>query len=282
MLKKSPLLTFVVLLAGVWLNSCQEPENLGPVEEGIPEEIKTQFTELGFDTSDLEYIVQDNPITGEEAIEYYVVEGDIKITPVQLQEMLKSGVHHTGAVEEQYRTTNLVTGLPRTIRVIGYTGGVYALDSKMRRGLSWAINNYNRLNTNLEFTLNFGTNWQAYDIVVYRVSGSAGGSAGFPSGGDPYQFVQIFSGTSAFSTNVVEHVMTHEIGHCVGLRHTDWFNRSLSCGTGGSEGQAGVGAIYIPGTPEGYDPNSVMLACFSSNEDGEFGNFDEVALEYLY
>ena len=75
--------------------------------------------------------------------------------------------------------------------------------------------------------------------------------------------------------------MTHEIGHCLGLRHTDYFSRA-SCGQNTNEGSAGVGAIHIPGTPTGIDWNSVMLACFSSNEDGEFGFYDEVALEFLY
>jgi hypothetical protein len=196
--------------------------------------------------------------------------------------MSKSDLHHFGPVGEQYRTTNLVSGLPRTIRVIGYTGGGNALTSKMRTALQMAVDNYNALNMGLSFTLTFGTNYGSYDIVVYRVGGSAGGSAGFPSGGNPYKFVQIFSQTNNYSTNVVEHVITHEIGHCLGLRHTDFFNRSLSCGSGGNEGSGGVGAIHVPGTPTGFDPNSVMLSCFSSSENGEFGNYDRVALEYLY
>jgi hypothetical protein len=73
-------------------------------------------------------------------------------------------------------------------------------------------------------------------------------------------------------------------GHTIGLRHTDFFNRSISCGTGGDEGEAGVGAIHIPGTPEtvNVDMNSVMLSCFTSYESGEFSNFDISALEWMY
>lgn len=272
------LFSVLVMFLAFGFTSCTSEEE--PQADEISDEVLAQFTDLGFDVSDIQMISHFNPLTEETSMQYQL-EGDILIPERQMREMLDSDVFHIGAVGEQYRTSNLVSN-NRTIRVIGYTGGSFALDNTMRTALQWAINNYNRLNIGLNFTLAFGTNYQAYDMVVYRVSGGGGGSAGFPSGGDPYQFVQIQSGTSGFGTNVTEHVITHEIGHCLGLRHTDYFNRSLSCGNGGNEGSGGVGAIHIPGTPTGFDANSIMLACFSSNEDGEFGPFDEVALEYLY
>jgi hypothetical protein len=262
--------------------SCND-QGISPEKSGtISEAVKAQFTNLGFDVSDIRAISADNPFQKSTGKMNYLLEGDIVITPENLAAMSESDVHHIGPVGEQYRTNNLVSGNPRTITILGYTGGSNALDTKMRTALQMAVDNYNALNMGLSFTLAFGTNTAAYDITVYRVSGSAGGSAGFPSGGDPYQWVQIFSQTSNYSTDVVEHVMTHEIGHCLGLRHTDYFNRSLSCGSGGNEGSGGVGAIHVPGTPTGYDANSIMLSCFSSSENGEFGNYDRVALEYLY
>jgi hypothetical protein len=70
------------------------------------------------------------------------LEGDIVITPENLEAMLKSSIHHNGAVNEQYRTTNLVSGSPyRTIHVLGYTGGSNALDTKMKTALQYAIDN---------------------------------------------------------------------------------------------------------------------------------------------
>jgi hypothetical protein len=260
--------------------SCSEQGVKPEISDQISDEVRAQFTDLGFDASDIRMVTEKNPLTGQ-LQKHYVLENDIAITPSNLEEMLGSKVHHLGAVGEQYRTTNLVSGNPRTISVIGYTGGTNALTSKMRSALQMAVDNYNALNMGLSFTLTFSTSTTA-DIVVYRVSGSAGGQAGFPSGGNPYKWVQIFSGTDAYSTDVNEHVITHEIGHCLGLRHTDYFNRSLSCGSGGNEGSSGVGAIHVPGTPTGYDANSIMLACFSSSENGEFGSYDRVALEYLY
>ena len=272
----------IVMVVAVCLiaPSCSEQDARPGSQAEISDKTIAQFKSLGFDVSDIR-LVNADAMNGRSGQKNYLLEGDIVITPENLQAMLKSSVHHTGAVGEQYRTTNLVNN-NRTIRVLGYTGGSNALDSKMRTALQMAVDNYNALNMGLSFTLTFGTDTSTPHIVVYNVSGSAGGQAGFPSGGNPYKWVQIFSGTSAYSTDVVEHVITHEIGHTLGLRHTDYFNRSLSCGSGGNEGSSGVGAIHIPGTPTGYDAGSVMLACFSSSENGEFGSYDRIALEYLY
>lgn len=268
----------IVAIFGI-AQSCSDPGVAPEMPEAISDDLRADFTALGFDASDMQIVNHFNPLTGRSE-RNYLLEGDIQISPATFAEMKKSKVHHVGPVGEQYRTTNLVSS-PQTITVIGYTGGSNALTSKMRTGLQNAVNNYNALNMGLTFTLSFAASTNA-DIVVYRVSGSAGGSAGFPSGGNPYKWVQIFSQTNNYSTDVNEHVITHEIGHCVGLRHTDYFNRSLSCGSGGNEGDGGVGAHHVPGTPTGYDAGSIMLSCFSSSENGEFGNYDRVALEYLY
>lgn len=229
----------------------------------------------GTDLTDRELVQIERPDGTVE--EKYLLEGDIEVSKEELKALAQS----IAAGEKQYRTSNLVSS-PQTITVIGYTGGSYALTSRMRTGLSWAIDNYNALNIGLNFSLSFSSSTNA-DIVVYRnfQNSGAGGSAGFPSGGAPYKWVQIYAGMNNYSNNVNEHVVGHEIGHCLGFRHTDYFSRQ-SCGQNTNEGSAGVGAIYIPGTPSGYDANSLMLACFSSNEDGEFGFYDRVALEYLY
>lgn len=284
---KVTLVACMAIAVSLFVSSCSQ-DTLEPtapdqsVNDAISATVLAQLEEVGFpDLSDLRMTTADEVLDPAYEAGNFLLEGDIVIRPETLEAMLLSDIQHEGLVKEQYRTTNLVNS-PRTISVIGYTGGGNALDNTMRTALQWAINNYNNINTGLNFTLTFGTNYQPYDIVVYRVSGGGGGSAGFPSGGDPYKFVQIQSGTSGFGTNVTEHVITHEIGHCLGMRHTDYFNRSLSCGTGGNEGNGGVGAILVPGTPSGFDANSIMLACFSSTEDGEFGPNDVTALEFLY
>lgn len=139
----------------------------------------------------------------------------------------------------------------------------------------------------LSFNLTFGTNYQAADMVVYdntvNTPGGNGGVAGFPnSSGQPNKFVQIY-GIEQFSTNVNEHLITHEIGHSVGFRHSDWFDR-LSCPSSsqGNEGTGSDGAIYISGTPTGRDLSSVMQACFSKSVSGNFNANDITALRSMY
>lgn len=193
---------------------------------------------------------------------------------------------------KQYRTNNLVAR-NSVIDVVGYTGRCSggqncALTAVMQEGLRRAVDNYNALNISLSFRLSFSSNISGAEMIVFNPGGSgAGGQAEFPSNGRPGRLIQIFGGMDRFDANVNEHVIAHEMGHAVGFRHTDYARRRCD---GSNEGTAGrIGAVLIPGTPSGnqwggsnIDSNSIMISCFGSQEDGEFSNFDIVALETLY
>lgn len=276
-IKKLPL---ILACVGIFFVSCEKEEmeqdsvEINFSETKVSQDVLNKIASLHFNPKGAEQgklLMPDG--TYEKA---YIIEGDIAMTADQMNKMSPQDI-----TTKQYRTYNLVS-TPKTVRVIGFTGGSgQGLTSKQRTALQWSVDNYNALNLGINFTLTFGTNYNAYDIVVYQnPNGQAGGVAGFPSGGNPYKYVQIFSGMEQYDTNTNEHVITHELGHSVGLRHTDWFSRQ-SCGQSG-ESAGADGAVHIPGTPTGFDSNSVMLACFSASEDGEFGYYDSVALNYLY
>jgi len=183
--------------------------------------------------------------------------------------------------EEQYRTTNLVS---RTLATICVNGAAFS--GKFSDALNRAITNYNNEGLTFRMTRTTGGTAGCNATITARVSGGTGGSSGFPSGGRPFNTINIGSGlqSGTFSTDTVEHVITHELGHTVGFRHSDYFNRAISCGGSPSnEGQAGVGAILVPGTPSGATVGgSIMNSCFRQSETGEFTSTDITALNAIY
>jgi len=201
------------------------------------------------------------------------VGGDAEVSLAASREMLPAG----NSSQEQYRTTNLVSTSLTKICVDGatFTGAFSA-------ALDLAIQNYDEqpLTFAMARTPSAGC---SFTISAVIQPGLVGGVSGFPSGGLPFGTITIGGGLSTFSVDTIEHVITHEIGHTLGFRHSDYFNRSISCGTGGNEGDAGVGAILVPGTPSGaVVGGSIMNSCFRTTETGEFTSTDVTALTALY
>ena len=206
----------------------------------------------------------------------YLVEGDIVLSPADLNGVPSTRFLRVGSAE-QYRTYNLVTHLPRVITVSISS----QLPSSYVSALDLAISRYNAQNLTITFQrVSSGAN-----ISIVKGSGSYLASSGFPtSTGDPYNQVKVNSraiGNQPQGT--VASILAHEIGHCIGFRHTDYMDRSYSCGGQPvNEGSGTVGAVYIPGTNPDPDPNSWMLSCIGSGDDRPFNSNDQIALAYLY
>src|SRR4030095_15294068 len=125
MTKTICLLFFVGMVV---LFSCKKEAK--PVSDEVPQSVKDQITALGFTSANAQKID-----------EGYLVEGDIIITPELLNSSPQTQFLRVGE-EEQYRTTNLVKSLPRTITV----SLDWRIPSAYGPVLDAMINRYNALN----------------------------------------------------------------------------------------------------------------------------------------
>ncbi|KFA87709.1 zinc-dependent metalloprotease [Archangium violaceum] len=248
----------MALLAGVALVGC----GVDPQAEN--QEIISNLVEAGFPADDI-MVVEDAVYVGRDA----------HVTLEASREMLQPA---KGA--EQYRTTNLVSSSVTKICVVPTSQ--FNSYSRLSAGLDLAIANYN--SQGLSFTMARGSAADCSVTITAKTMSGTGGSAGFPKGGKPYGTINIGTGLQNYSDDVNEHVITHELGHCIGFRHTDYYDRSISCGgSAANEGPSNVGAIHIPGTPtDARVGGSIMNSCFRSTESGEWSSSDQTALNYLY
>ena len=266
------LITAACLLAG--FTSCKKESKETKAEEVSASEI-AQIKALGF-----------NPQGAQKIPEGYLVEGDIILTHENLSEVPTSP-ELIIANEEHYRTNNLVnTSTYATIKV-ALSNSSSQHQAAFSAALDLAISRYNAQGLRIRFQrVSSGANTTV--TAYYQVSNTLG-SAGFPSSsGAPYREVRMntyWYSTSTSSTNVnyIGTIMAHELGHCIGFRHTDYMNRSYSCGGSAvNEGASTVGAVHIPGTPTGPSSGSWMLACIGSNQNRPFTSADRTALAYVY
>lgn len=264
-------------LLTISLYSCKSNNTENAVESKteISADKLSQIKSLGFSTDNIR-----------KTDEGYLVEGDILLTDDNLAEP-STDANLNIAETEQYRTTNLVKSLPRVITV-----SVTNLPQVYSDAVNTMISRYNSLGLRITFRrANAGTTGNI-NVVGFNEGPSGGfitlGSAGFPtSSGQPFNQIRMNTNSAAYGSNpnllYLASVIQHEVGHCIGFRHTDYMNRAFSCGASGAgnEGASNVGAVRIPGTPSNPDAASFMLAC-SNGGNRTFNANDVIAVNYLY
>jgi hypothetical protein len=258
-------ISFGAILTVGALFACQS-DDVPALQNEVSDEVLSKISNLGFSTQNV------LPVDGG-----YLVEGDILLHDNDLKGYSDSKLLRI-AEEEQYHTTNLVN-TPRSITV-SISGR--NISQRLIDGVKGAVARYNAENLGLAFSY-IGTNGGGNINISVVNTGQYIASAGFPSNGNPFNQIKYAKTYTNYSLGFVTSVIAHEIGHCIGFRHTDYMNRSYSCGgTATNEGASTVGAIHIPGTPTGPDAASWMLACLSSTTDRPFNSNDKLALNYLY
>ncbi|MBC9915276.1 M57 family metalloprotease [Chitinophaga varians] len=270
-MKKQMLAVIACLAAGIMIASCSKNDKQQQVQpDPVSDEILAQINAYGLSTDN----VRKTP-------DGYLVEGDILLTADQLKEGVNSTALRVGQVE-QYRSSRLVTGLPRTITV-----KIVGLSAAFVAGVDTAIRRYNSLGLRITFQRitsgNAGITIEGFNQAP--VNGYVSfASSGFPtSAGDPCPTIRLNYNAAAFGINpnvlFAGSMIQHEMGHCLGMHHTDYMDRSFSCG--GARVREDITPQWIPGTPMGPDPDSWMLAC-SNGGNRPFNANDIIALRYLY
>ena len=267
------------LMLAVMFGSCKKTSPDVAASTALNQDERSLVAAAGFNSNWVEKNADGN----------YLIEGDILLSKAQLQEMSNATPSHNFIVadEEHYRTYNLVStpaSGQRTITV-RLTAGFPAYYST---GLDQAITRYNNYGLKIKFTrVSSGG-----DIVITAANlGTSGGgcilgqASGFPtSAGNPSSGFTLSNSSCALSyistADKADEVMAHEMGHCIGFRHTDYKRRS-SCGPGGGESAGSIGAVYIPGTPTNVSGsyNSWMMAC--TNGSPSFSGDDGIALNQV-
>ncbi len=267
-----------IMLASTFV-SCKKTSTEEVTANGLSGQERAMVASAGFNSNWAEKSDDGN----------YLIEGDILLSKAQLEEMAGVSPEHELVIAntEHYRTTNVVSTPGTATRVITVRLGS-GFPSYYSTALNNALARYNNLGLRISFSrVSTGGNI----VITGRNLGTSGGgcilgqASGFPSGGNPSPGFTLSTSSCATSylntTDKADEVIAHEIGHCIGFRHTDYMNRS-SCGQNSNEGSAGVGAINIPGTPTTVTGsyNSWMMAC--TNGSPVLTSTDGVALNYVY
>lgn len=264
-------LVLILLILGV--TSCEKDEistdELPLQELEITKQVIEQVKALNYNPEGIKVITFKK---GGVTKQGFVVEGDVVLMP----EHLKATAPEQ-ATSKQYRS-EFIANNNRTVSLFAYNSGSNALSSKMQAALVSAVYKYNNsICTGLKFTLVFGSTYGSQDIEVEKLVGYGGGVAMMPTGdGEPGEWIGIYDYMEQYSQTLITQLFLHEMGHTVGLAHTDWFSGDCY-GTP----QPNYGEVHISGTPTGADPNSVMKTCVGYSFVG-LGYYDKVALETLY
>lgn len=268
------------LLLAATVASCKKTSNDVTDPNALSADEKAMITSAGFNGNWAERAADGN----------YLIEGDMLLSTAQLKELAGFAPTHNFIVanEEHYRTNNVVSTPASGTRTITVRLGD-GFPAYYSTALDNALTRYNSYNLKITFQrVTTGG-----DIVISAANlGTSGGgcilgqASGFPtSNGNPSPGFTLSNSSCATTylntVDKVDEVIAHEMGHCIGFRHTDYKKRS-SCGPGAGEQAGTIGAVWIPGTPTNVSGsyNSWMMAC--TNGSPLFNADDVIALNYVY
>lgn len=210
-----------------------------------------------------------------ETKDFYLVQNDIMFSK-DINSYKDNDLHNPN--ERHASTNNLISTDYRVITVyIDPSIPMSGVDD-WRTAINAAMNEWTNISDcSIHFVQSYFPN---PDVIIKSDNNSLPNnviaSAGFPLNSKAYNQVLInldFNSNATVSESSKKYNMAHELGHCIGFRHTNWDING--------EGVSSVGANYIPNTPS-QDSNSVMNGGTANYSWNGFSTFDISAVKYLY
>lgn len=263
----------MLLLSSMVITSCQndadpaisptiDPEmsNSNPANESDPFVIK--LTKMGFELKNIE-----------EFKDYYLVEGDIIFDKSKKNITGKPNQYYTNSLVGMNKVNNISVRMDPSIPTSGVDDWRTAVNSAITY---W--NNIPSSRVNFIFTTN-----ATADITITSDNGvlkdNQIAAAGWPSNSNPGTSIMInldFSSNISVLEGQKSYNIVHELGHCIGFRHTNWLIRGEEINPSGND----LGANNIPYTSN--DASSVMNGGTALNSYSGFSTEDNYSARYLY